>query len=239
MWDYFEADPSVGTSPLAQRARKERWASWSLRKACQSSYKRWMIEARKVMCSLPAKNLAKILSPAHAHLANLLAEIQSVSVAVINLEFEGKVLPLEGFGYLVPSSEPCQVLGVVFDSCTFPEHNHPGSETTRLTCMMGGAWFEELFGHPESVDSDHLLSIALATIEDHLKIKQKPIYSLVNIHRDCIPQYTVGHSSRLEQINKYIKKHSLPLFLLGSSYDGVSVNECIWNARKTVLALDR
>ncbi|KAJ8018243.1 Protoporphyrinogen oxidase [Holothuria leucospilota] len=113
--------------------------------------------------------------------------------------------------------------------------------------MVGGAWFEELFGHPESVSGDHLLSIALATKEDHLKIKQKPIYSLVNIHRDCIPQYTVGHSDRLglivshlaEQMNKYIKKNSLPLFLLGSSYDGVSVNDCIWNARKTVLALDR
>ena len=40
---------------------------------------------------------------------------------VINLVYPGKVLPMDGFGYLVPAHEPELVLGVVFDSCVFPE----------------------------------------------------------------------------------------------------------------------
>ena len=59
--------------------------------------------------------------------------------------------------------------------------------------MMGGAWFEELFGDPNNVDSDHLESIAIETVRDHLGITTTPIYSAVNVQQECIPNYQVGH----------------------------------------------
>ena len=40
---------------------------------------------------------------------------------MVNLVYPGKVLPMDGFGYLVPAHEPELILGVVFDSCVFPE----------------------------------------------------------------------------------------------------------------------
>jgi protoporphyrinogen oxidase len=39
---------------------------------------------------------------------------------VVNLVYDKRVLPMAGFGYLVPDREKEAVLGVVFDSCTFP-----------------------------------------------------------------------------------------------------------------------
>ncbi|XP_071841904.1 protoporphyrinogen oxidase-like [Apostichopus japonicus] len=194
-----------------------------------------VLETERLFCSLPSTNLAPLLAPEHSDLAKSLSEIPSATVAVVNLEFQGSVLPLQGFGYLVPSCEPSNVLGVVFDSCTFPEHDTPVRETTRMTCMMGGEWFEELFGDPEVVCKDKLLLTALESIKAHLNIHEKPIYSNVSVHRDCIPQYTIGHSKRLDSIHDYIQNHKLPLTLLGSSYHGVSVNDCIYNARKAVL----
>ena len=44
----------------------------------------------------------------------------TTSMHVVNLVYESDVLPMAGFGYLVPSHAPEHILGVVFDSCVFP-----------------------------------------------------------------------------------------------------------------------
>lgn len=49
-------------------------------------------------------------------------------------EFYGQSLfVFQGFGHLLPSSEDKGLLGVVYDSVFFPEHNRPDGQTTRLT----------------------------------------------------------------------------------------------------------
>ena len=40
---------------------------------------------------------------------------------------------LQGFGHLLPSSESGHILGIVYDSCTFPDHNRDDGPSTRLT----------------------------------------------------------------------------------------------------------
>ena len=101
--------------------------------------------------------------------------------------------------------------------------------------MMGGHWFDSLFGHPDSVDPQHLQRVAIETAEKTLGIRAKPTTCLTNVLRDCITQYTIGHSERLERISQFIKRNKLPLTLIGASYNGVSVNDCIY---KTQLAVD-
>lgn len=44
----------------------------------------------------------------------------------------------------------------------------------------------------------------------------------------------VGHNDRVEQIKKYVGDNRLGLDLIGASYDGVSINDCIHNAIRTV-----
>ena len=91
------------------------------------------IRVDHVISGLPAHELAMVLPKAWEPLANDLANIQAVTVAVVNLEYEGNVVPVDGFGFLVPSSDSIQVLGIIFDSCAFPENNRLGGATTRLT----------------------------------------------------------------------------------------------------------
>ena len=52
--------------------------------------------------------------------------------------------------------------------------------------------------------------------------------------QNCIPQYIVGHSKNLENINRYIEDNKLPLTLTGASYRGVAVNDVILDARTQV-----
>lgn len=102
--------------------------------------------------------LAEVLPAKAEPLAQELRRIPAVSVAVVNLQYEGVTLPVtvraapwgvpsargcphhthtaaptQGFGHLVPSSENTSVLGIVYDSVAFPQHDGTGAASVRLT----------------------------------------------------------------------------------------------------------
>ncbi|XP_019735518.1 protoporphyrinogen oxidase [Hippocampus comes] len=192
------------------------------------------ITADHIISALPAKVLSSVLPSSCQPLIQKLQDISCVTVAVVNLQYEGSVLPVTGFGHLVPSSEDQGLLGVVYDSVPFPQHNRSEGLTTRLTVMMGGAWFQEVFGSPDAVTEEQLLERATEAVRLHLGVTSAPSWSWVALHKDCIPQYYEGHFRRVESMRSFIKNNSLPLSLTGSSYDGVAVNDVIYSARTAV-----
>ncbi|KAJ3410455.1 hypothetical protein HDV05_003717 [Chytridiales sp. JEL 0842] len=193
------------------------------------------LSADHIISSLPAFGAAPILP---SKIGRILETIKFVDVAVVNLSFSGNVLPVQGFGYLIPSSQKADMIGVVFDSCTLPEHDTPGQPETRVTAMMGGHMFQEKFGDPDSVSHDKLKQIAVESIRKHLGITDTPIAWKVSVQRKCIPQYTVGHRERLLDVKDILEtEYSGKLSLVGSSYVGVGVNDCVGNAMDVALAL--
>ncbi|XP_043271291.1 protoporphyrinogen oxidase [Venturia canescens] len=185
----------------------------------------------QLISSLSAKSLAPLLERQHPQLARELSAIPYVTVAIVNLEFPGNCLPMDGFGFLVPPKEKNPILGVIFDSCV-----HINENFTVLTVMMGGAWFQEHFG--TSPTEEHLLQVALDQVAKILGIKEAPTSKNVAILKDCIAQYVVGHKKRLERIQNYISAHGLPLALCGSSYQGIGVNDVILSAKQAVCDIE-
>ncbi|MFN4174153.1 MAG: protoporphyrinogen/coproporphyrinogen oxidase [Parachlamydiaceae bacterium] len=104
------------------------------------------------------------------------------SLLVINLGYSKPVLKYKGFGYLVPSYLNEPILGCVFDSNVFPEHNQTIGQT-RLTLMSGGALF------PERLDDPLILEKSLFTLKKHLGINIDPDYIKITKCLDAIPQY--------------------------------------------------
>ncbi|XP_028281271.1 protoporphyrinogen oxidase [Parambassis ranga] len=197
-----------------------------------------VVSADHVIAALPAKALSSVLPPSCQPLIQQLQDISTVTVAVVNLEYDGdSLLPVVGFGHLLPSSEDPGLLGIVYDSVAFPQQNKPNGQTTRLTVMMGGAWFQEAFGSPEAVTEERLLARATEAVQRHLGISAAPCWSKVALHQDCIPQYHLGHFSRVESMRAFIRKNDLALSLIGASYDGVSVNDVIFSGRTAVQEL--
>ncbi|XP_041259936.1 protoporphyrinogen oxidase isoform X2 [Onychostruthus taczanowskii] len=196
------------------------------------------LAADHVVSALPASALARALPAEAEPLARELRAIPAASVAVVNLQYEGAALPVTGFGHLVPSSEDPALLGIVYDSVAFPEHDGtpatPGTPSLRLTVMLGGAWFRQSFGDPALVAPELLLRRARAAVSDHLGLAGTPARAIVRVQQDCIPQYTLGHWERLERIQRFLKEQELPLSLIGASYSGVSVNDCIASAKAAV-----
>lgn len=181
----------------------------------------------QLICTLPTYSLAPLVAPEHPKLSEMLTKIPYANVAVVNVQFKGKVLDREGFGLLVPPCEELSLLGIIFDSCCFDM-----GDNTVFTLMMGGHSFDKYFGG----NSDE--SVFLDTAKTHLKtimgITQAPDSYRVHILRNCIPQYTVGHYERIAEIREYVAQKKLPLELCGSAYDGIAVNDVIWSAANAV-----
>lgn len=181
-----------------------------------------------VFSCVPSCNLANLI-PEYPKLCDALKRISFTDLAVVYLEYTDNVLNHDGFGFLSPSFENAKVLGIVFDSNCFPSLN--GTGRTRLTCMMGGKWFRQILGDPNNVSNEHILKIATEEAKKHLGIQALPVRTKVFVQRNCIPQYVVGHYKKLEAAENEIKENNLCLSLLGASYKGAGVPDCIYNSK--------
>uniref|UniRef100_A0A3Q2Q109 Amine oxidase domain-containing protein n=1 Tax=Fundulus heteroclitus TaxID=8078 RepID=A0A3Q2Q109_FUNHE len=85
-----------------------------------------------------------------------------------------------------------------------------------------------------AVTTEDLLASATEAVRWHMGVNVAPSWSNVALHRDCIPQYYIGHSQRVDSMRGFIKNKNLSLSLIGSSYDGVSVNDVIFSGQTAV-----
>lgn len=266
IYNIFSRKQTPILNDLAKKAKQEKWSVYSFKKGietlpktlddqlkengikinCNTKCMGININSNKILIStdkastsietdylfscVSAPVLGDLIIKQHPKLAALLKSIKSVNVAVINMYFDAKLIKNEGFGFLVAPKENLPILGVIYDSCCFP--NESG---TVLTVMMGGYWFEEKFGTNSTEDS--LFQMALEQVQNILQFSNEPVDFKVNILRNCIPQYTVGHNKRVKDIENYIKTNNLPIVLCGSSYYGVGVNDVILSAKNGVNSL--
>lgn len=182
----------------------------------------WMDE---VYSTLPAHRLSLLMQEHDPQLSKWLDQIPSTSIAIVNLGYKKNVLPHQGFGYLIPTKEKEDILGVVWDSCVFPEQNQ-SLEETRITVMLGGCHMIDFHSRTQG----DFLNLALKALRKHLNLTVEPDVVDVHLAKQAIPQYLVGHPHLKKTIRERMQSLSPHFHLLGSAFDGVSVNDCIANA---------
>jgi protoporphyrinogen oxidase len=159
----------------------------------------------------------------------------------VNLYYnDPNTLPVRGFGYLIPRSipfhqNPERALGVVFDSEIVPsgQDTVPG---TKLTVMLGGHWWDDWSTIPSESES---IAMAKAVLARHMNVRTEPTATMFSSQKECIPQYTVGHSARLKEAHRHLLTNFKGrLKVAGNSYTGVGVNDCIKAARDAAASVD-
>lgn len=177
------------------------------------------LNADQLFCTLPAYALQELIKVS-------VPKIEYTSVAVVNMGWGKKVLKHEGFGYLIPSQEQENVLGVVWDSSAFPQQNANTNET-RLTVMLGGTHRPDITLRNEQEIRD----TALNAVRQHLGIEELPKAILVSCAKNAIPQYKVGHKQKVKDFEHTIQQaFKGKLTILGNAWNGVSLNDCIAQA---------
>jgi len=183
-----------------------------------------------VVLAAPSFTTAQLLAPLHVELADTLASIPYVNVAVTNLEYSGRdIQGDQGFGFLVPPTEPEPILGCIYDTCTFAQ-----GERTILTVMMGGAWYKQVVGEK---NEEEVSLVAQETVKKLLGFTATPQRTATSLLPKCIAQYTVGHRARVAKARHLLNDNCPGLSIVGSSYDGVGINDTILSSKTHVLKL--
>ena len=77
-----------------------------------------------------------------------------------------------------------------------------------------------------------------AILERHLGIKEEPGLARARLQEECIPQQTVGHWARMQNIRDAMSSRFRGrLRVAGTSYMGVGLNDCVRSARDVVVGL--
>jgi oxygen-dependent protoporphyrinogen oxidase len=184
------------------------------------------LKADHVISTLPTSALSDLLTT-YPLLATKLRELHYTTVFVVNIGFEASVFPLKGFGYLVPSKMKSLILGCVWDSCVFPQQNLKRQQT-RLTVMLGGSHHPEI----EQMAEQDVIEHALQALHVQMGIRANPQIVQIKKAHQAIPQYEVGYSiwkKKLQEALHFLTPH---LTLSGSALTGVSLNDCIAQARQ-------
>jgi oxygen-dependent protoporphyrinogen oxidase len=187
------------------------------------------LQADAVILTTPSDVSSGLLEEVYPVLAEDLAGIRYVSTAVVSLGFRPQpgLVPLNGFGFIIPKTERRRITACTWTSTKF-DHRAP-EDHQLLRCFVGGPGREEMV----DLDDEELLQVVREELEDILGLCAQP--DLVRIFRwhKVNPQYDLGHLDRVEQMRTRARAHS-GLFLAGSSYDGVGVPDCVRQAEDAV-----
>lgn len=178
-------------------------------------------EADAVVLACPAYQQAAILAGLDHELADEVGAIAYNRVAVVAVGYRREQVPgnIDGFGYIAPQRSRRDVLGVQWCSSIFPRRAPAGSVLLRAMC---GGWHR-----PEVVGwgDDRLVRAVRADLAAAMRITAEPSFHHVIRWDRAIPQYLLGHGTRVARIDAMAVRHP-GLFLAGNAYHGVALNDC-------------
>lgn len=176
--------------------------------------------ADAVVLAVPAYVAAELVAPLNATLAEGLRAIRYVSTATVSLGFRREDVPhpLDGFGFVVPASEPCDLLACTWTSTKF-DHRSPDG-TVLLRAFVGGPHGDDVVEQPD----ESLVEIVRAEYRRILGIEAPPVAARVFRWHKANPQYDVGHLERVSAMEELCPPG---LFLTGSAYRGVGIPDCV------------
>jgi oxygen-dependent protoporphyrinogen oxidase len=169
-----------------------------------------------------------------APVADLLAQIPSSSSATILMAFRDEDCPFDKrwHGALSPAIEKRAVTGISLMSSKWPGRAPEGR--VLLRGFVGGPRDQEIVSLPD----EQLVDIALKEYTQLLGLRPgaRPIFSRVFRWERGMPQYTMGHLDRVEEIEARVGSLR-GLALAGGGFRGVGVPNCLESGEKAVSKL--
>jgi len=173
-----------------------------------------------VVMATPAHVTAELLAELDPELAAIHAEIPYASSVVVSLGYSrADVVPLDGYGYVVPRAEGGDVLACTWSSQKW-EHRAPEE------CVLVRVYLGRFGERDVTSDTDDELVAGGRGEIAFLGVSARPVLTCVHRWPLGMPQYVVGHPDRLERIDSALAGHP-GLALAGAAYRGVGIPDCI------------
>lgn len=193
------------------------------------------VTCKSVVLAVPAYVAARVLA---SLLPTVSAELNSipyppVACVVLAYPLEAVRGTLQGFGDLIPRGQGIRTLGTIWSSTLFEGRSPQGWCT--LTSFIGGATDPEIARLDEEAIAEQVhRDVRRVLLKDDIA----PKVLAVNLWRQAIPQYNLGHRRRLAEIEHRLQQ--LPGLYLCSNYlDGVSLGDCVRRGGDRAREIDR
>jgi oxygen-dependent protoporphyrinogen oxidase len=184
----------------------------------------------RLFVATPTMQAAELLRDVNAGYAKALEAIDYAPVAVVSLGYAKTDVGhgLNGFGFLLPRSSGLRILGAVWNSSLFAGRAPEGHML--LTCFIGGATDRTVGSLPNT----EIVATAHRELAPILGISRAPSFSHVQIWERAIPQYAIGHSVLMDQLETLGAKY-LHLKLIGNYLRGPAIGACIEQSLEAAL----
>ncbi len=172
-----------------------------------------VLDADAVVLALPAPRAAEVVDSWTPDLAGSLRRLRYASSATVSLGFRGRP-PFEGTSLFAAPSEGRRLAAVTLSSEKFEGRAPPGHWLVR--CFLRGAQADAA-------------RVAREELREVLGIADEPVLERTFLWPEARPVYEVGHEARVGEIER---RTPPGLHLAGSVYRGLSLPDCIRDARR-------
>lgn len=185
-------------------------------------------KADAVIMATPHSALPKIFS--QYDIFKTFQDIPMSSVANVALAFDEKAIKkdINGTGFVVSRKSSFRITACTWTHKKWP-HTTPDGKIL-LRCYVGKPDDQAVV----DLSDEEIIDIVLKDLKKTMKIKGKPEFTVVTRWKNVMPQYTVGHTERLEKVRNVLDDQLPGVFLAGSSYEGVGIPDCIGQGEKSV-----
>lgn len=191
----------------------------------------WQVNGERfdhVILALPARTAAKLVRQTDPELEALLSRQTASSSATLSLIFPKEAVnPLPaGFGFMAAHPLTSLLVGCTWTGNKFAHRESPGHFVCRA--FLGGPDAKNLIAR--GADEDLILQALAALREVCPFLPQTPSGHWLQRWPDGNPGYALGHLDWLNALRAKEQEHP-GLHFAGSSYDGISVSDCVRQAR--------
>jgi oxygen-dependent protoporphyrinogen oxidase len=176
----------------------------------------WHEFDRIVLCC-GANGAAPLIGAVDARAAELLAAIPYTGSSIWTFGYQRDQIahPLDAFGFLVPKRERQTIM-----ACTWVA-------TKWLGRVPDGIAVLRCFATDPNASEEAMR----ADLRRLMGVTAQPIFALCNRWPETMPQYTVGHTARVAEIEARVA--AIPgLYLAGNAYHGIGVPDCVRSAKQ-------
>ncbi|MEU8530622.1 MULTISPECIES: protoporphyrinogen oxidase [Streptomyces] len=187
-----------------------------------------VLHADGVVLATPAWSAAELLAAESPAASAELGQVEYASMALVTLAFRRADLSgLPGSGFLVPPVDGRTIKASTFSTQKWSWVADAAPDLFVLRTSVGR------HGEEAQLDRDdaELVAASLTDLGAAVGLTARPAATTVTRWIDGLPQYPVGHLTRVERIRDAVAK--LPgLRIAGAVYDGVGVPACVASAHR-------
>ncbi|MFF3322670.1 protoporphyrinogen oxidase [Streptomyces sp. NPDC002889] len=185
---------------------------------------RTRLTADGVVLATPAWSASALLAAESPAAAAELGRVEYASMALVTMAFRRRDLARmpAGSGFLVPPVDGRAIKASTFSSNKWSWVGDGAGDLFLLRTSIGR------YGEEEALEREdvELVDVSLADLGEAIGLSAEPVATEVTRWTGGLPQYPVGHLSRVARIREEVAK--LPgLRVCGAAYDGVGIPACI------------